>query len=273
MERTLGRQEIGVGLVDGPVALSHPSLQGARVLASGAAVECVRSDSVACRHGTFVAGILFARRDSDALAICPGCSFVISPIFGETAPEELGPATTPLALAEAIVACVGAGARLVNISSGTEGLSPNAERELDDVLDYAAQRQVVVVAAAGNQRSLGSSPMTRHRAVIPVTGTDLTGRPLEASTLGITVGRRGLAAPGEGVPSTISGGGPENWSGTSVAAPIVTGTLALLWSEFPAATAEQIKSAVIGFGRRRTTVVPPLLDARTAYSALAAATC
>jgi subtilisin family serine protease len=58
--------------------------------------------------------------------------------------------------------------------------------------------------------------------------------------------------------------------GTSVATPFVTGAIALLWSEFPAATAAEVKLAVTqSNGVRRTTVVPPLLDAWAAYQVMA----
>jgi hypothetical protein len=53
------------------------------------------------------------------------------------------------------------------------------------------------------------------------------------------------------------------------AAPFVTGTVALLWSEFPRASAATVRAAVTGArGMRRTTVVPPLLDAWAAYEVL-----
>jgi len=58
-------------------------------------------------------------------------------------------------------------------------------------------------------------------------------------------------------------------SGTSVAAPLVSGTIALLWSEFPDITANQLRREVTQSEARRRTVVPPLLDAWAAYRALA----
>jgi subtilisin family serine protease len=78
-------------------------------------------------------------------------------------------------------------------------------------------------------------------------------------------------APGEGITSLGTGGSPLTLGGTSVAVPFVTGTIALLWSEFPDASAVEVRSAVTGGGytRRRTTVVPPLLDAWAAYEAMA----
>jgi hypothetical protein len=49
----------------------------------------------------------------------------------------------------------------------------------------------------------------------------------------------------------------------------VTGAIALLWSEFPGATAAQIKVALVQAGRPpRRTIAPPLLDAWAAYEAM-----
>lgn len=266
MARTAGRPEILVGLLDGPVALALPDLQGARIRGAGVPVTCAHPDSLACGHGTFIAGILCARRGARSPAICPGCDFIVRPIFPETGftGAEL-PFTTAEALAEGITACVRAGARIINLSGGSQGLSPNAERQLEQALDYAALQQTVIVAATSNRRSLGSSSITRHPTVIPVISTDLVGRPFEQTTLAATVGRRGLAAPGTGVTSLTPDGKTATFNGTSVATALVTGALALLWGEFPSMSAEELKFAVTRSGGRRS-LVPPLLDARQAYT-------
>src|SRR5262249_52267882 len=136
-------------------------------------------------------------------------------------------------------------------------------------LDYASKRHVMIVAAAGNQGVMASSMITRHPWVIPITACDLKGRPIGHSNLGASIGRRGLSAPGEAITSLGTDGQPFTSSGTSAAAPFVTGALALLWSEFPGATATAIKLAVTqASAPRRVTVVPPLLDAWAAYQSL-----
>jgi subtilisin family serine protease len=92
---------------------------------------------------------------------------------------------------------------------------------------------------------------------------------MNESNLGSSIGRRGLTAPGDAITSLSAKGQPLTLGGTSVAAPFVTGTIALLWSEFPAATAAQIKLAISqASAPRRASVVPPLLDAATAYQSL-----
>ena len=140
---------------------------------------------------------------------------------------------------------------------------------MEEALDQAARRGVIVVAAAGNQGTLGSSAITRHPWVIPVVACDLRGRPMNESNLGSSIGRRGLSAPGDGITSLGAEGQPLTLGGTSVAVPFVTGAIALLWSEFPSATAAQIKLAITQASTpRRASVVPPLLDAAAAYQIL-----
>src|SRR5205085_7707200 len=106
------------------------------------------------------------------------------------------------------------------------------------------RRGVIVVAAAGNQGTLGSSLITRHQWVIPVVACDDLGRPISQSNMGSSIGRRGLSAPGRAVISLGTNGKPLTLGGTSIATPFVTGAIALLWSEFPAASASPVKLAV-----------------------------
>ena len=106
----------------------------------------------------------------------------------------------------------------------------------------------------------------------PVVACDLKGRPIRESNLGRSIGRGGLRAPGDGITSLGARGEPVTLGGTSVAAPFVTGAIALVWSEFPTATAAEVKAAVTqSFIRRRATVTPPLLDAWAAYALMALA--
>jgi subtilisin family serine protease len=121
---------------------------------------------------------------------------------------------------------------------------------------------VLVVAAAGNQRVVSSSVITRHPWVIPVAGCDLKGRPERQSNLRGSIGRRGLLAPAEGITSLGSEEASVTFGGTSVAAPFVTGAIALLWSMFPQAPAvEVLLAARSASASGRAAIVPPLLNA------------
>jgi subtilisin family serine protease len=272
MLRTSGSPDVRIGLVDGPVVMQHPDLAGdnLREISRTNGASCAQLDSAACLHGTFVAGILSGNRNSSAPAICPACTLLIRPIFSERTTGSKGlPSATPQELAAAINDCIDAGARVINLSLALERPSTKGEQELEESLNRAVRRSVVVVAAAGNQGVLGSTAITRHPWVIPVVACDLFGRPLNESNLGSSIGRRGLSAPGDAVTSLGAEGPPLTLTGTSVAAPFVSGAIALLWSEFPTGTAAQIRLAISGASSlRRASVVPPLLDAEAAYQSL-----
>ena len=272
MERTSGSPEVKIGLIDGPVATRHPGLasESLREIPGKNGGACIHANSIACLHGTFVAGILVARRSSAAPAICPNCTVVICPIFSETTlGKEQMPSALPQELAAAIIECIQAGARVINLSLALEQSSAHQEHALEEAIDQAVKRGVILVAAAGTQGTLGSSAITRHPWIIPVVACDSSGLPINESNLGSSIGRRGLRAPGEGITSLGPEGQLLTLGGTSVAVPFVTGAVALLWSEFPGATAAQIKLAVTQASMmRRTSVVPPLLDAAAAYQVL-----
>ena len=275
MERTAGRRQIVVGLVDGPVDMENPDLatEAVREMAMLSPLQsgvCQNRKSHSCRHGSFVLGILAARRGSDAPAICPGCTFLVRPIFTEEEGPGSTPATTVSELAGAITEAVQAGANVVNLSCQLLRGSATADRDLDDAFNFAASRGAICVAAAGNEGWLGSSAITQHQWVIPVAACDRAGRPARGTNLGHSIGRRGLLAPGEGVRSLGTEQDDFGVSGTSAAAPFVTGVAALLWSEFPEAKAADIWQALsLNHDARRTSVVPPLLNAWCSFKWLA----
>src|ERR1700735_104519 len=273
MERTRGSADVKIGLIDGPVAANHPDLPSSNIreIPSKLPGSCARAGSAACTHGTLVAGILLAKRGSGAPGIAPDCTLLVRPIFGDSPSQNSGiPSATPEELAAAIIDAVDAGARVLNLSAAIFRGDPKGEQRLSEALDHTARRGTLVVAAAGNQAMLGSSAITRHPWVIPVVACGAGGRLSDISNLGSSIGRQGLSAPGENIVSLAAGGKLQTFSGTSAAAPFVTGAIALLCSEFPNASAPEVKLAITGNGRHpRRTLVPPLLNAWAAYQTLA----
>jgi subtilisin family serine protease len=264
-----GSPEIGIGLVDGPVAIDHPDLAGSNIRAIGDDYVSSQPGIDASAHGTFVAGILVARRGSMAPAICPGCTLLVRPIFRDANADGAEATASVEDVADALVDCVNAGARIVNLSAATGEPTTRVVRGLRHALDHVARRGAIVVAAAGNQATLGSSEITRHPGVIPVVAYDLRGQPMRESNFGRSTGLWGLGAPGEMIVSLVPGGrSAARQSGTSFSTAFVTGTIALLWSQYPTADAARLRHAM-SFGHRRTTVIPPLMDAEAAYRALA----
>lgn len=272
MKLSSGRTETTIALIDGPVATHHEDLSNTsiREIPGRHGSTCAHANSIACMHGTFVAGILSAKRGSIAPSIAPDCTLLVRSIFAESvAANRDMPSATPEELATAIVDCTEAGAHVINLSAALSQPTAAGERKVKEALDLCAKRDSVVVAAAGNEASIGSSTITRHPWVIPVVACDLRGQPMSFSNFGNSIGRRGLSAPGDGITSISAAGKPPTFAGTSAAAPFVTGAIALLKSIFPNATGAGVKFALMrGHALRRTTIVPTLLDAWAAYQIL-----
>lgn len=264
MTLSVGIEDVAIGLVDGPVDSDQDCFARERIDHIPPSIPCT-STGPACAHGTFVAGVLSGRRGVGVPAICPGCHLLVRPVFEETAPNVV-PHARPRELAKAIVECIGAGARLVNISSSVRLGGGDGSQALQQSLDHACQRGVVVIAAAGNQPTVGGSILTRHPWVVSVAAFSRSGRPLQASTLSRSGGLRGLGAPGEDIASFAPGGRLTQSSGSSAATPFVTGTAALIWSLFPKAPGAAVRHALTrAAGAKRRGIVPPMLDASAAH--------
>jgi subtilisin family serine protease len=276
MNQTAGDSGISVAIIDGPVAANHPAFANGtgtiRELSANGGGACMQPNSTACLHGTFIAGILAARRSSPVPGICPECRFIVRPIFAESRPGDRSPMpyARPEELGGAIRECVNAGAHVINLSLALAQPSVQAERDLMDALDYAFARGRIVVAAAGNQGAVGTTAITRHPYVIPVVAYDRQGKLLPFTNLAASIGQRGVGAIGDEVTSLATNGRTTTSSGTSVATPFVTGAIALLWSVFPRVAANVIRHAIrLSASPRRTSIVPPLLNAWAAHEMLA----
>ena len=267
MSLSSGSPAIPIGLVDGPVVASHPDLGEATLVQVGdSAATCRLADSGACAHGTFIAGILAARRASAAPAICPDSPLLVRPAFAEIAADG-GPLAAPAEVGAAIADCVDAGARLVNLSAAVGYPSVRVEALLRQALDFASKRGVLVVAAAGNQGTVGTSEMTRHPGVLPVVAYDDSGstaRPLQPRAV---AGNPGCRCPRGRTTSLTPDGATTVQSGTSVATAFVSGAAALLLALADGARSSDLVHALVG-GQRRRSITPPLLDAATAYRRL-----
>lgn len=132
----------------------------------------------------------------------------------------------------------------INASWGGETRST----ALADAIAAAGRAGILFVTAAGNESSnndrVASYPANQaNDAVIAVAATNRSNRLAAFSNYGSkTVD---LAAPGEAILSTVPGGGYASFSGTSMATPYVTGTVALMVAANPRATAAEIRSALL----------------------------
>jgi serine protease len=191
-------------------------------------------------HGSQVAGIVSGQADNGkGLA---GVGF-----RSKFLPLQIFPGTTTGSFAgfEAIVYAADHGCRVINLSWGSPGGYSRFEQ---DVCSYAAvNRDVVLVAAAGNTPVNLLFYPASYDHVLSVSATDAA----DAKASFATYNRRiDLVAPGVNItniygrPSATAAGPPDAdyWygSGTSFAAPQVSGAAALVRARFPQLTAEQV---------------------------------
>lgn len=130
-----------------------------------------------------------------------------------------------MGVAQAIRWSVANGAKVINMSLGGPVKSDAVKLALDEA--YAAG--VVGVAAAGNWGA--STPVefpACYRQTIGVAAIDADDRLASFSSYGSYVG---ICAPGVAIRSSYRNGGYALWSGTSMAAPWVSGGAALLFSK------------------------------------------
>ena len=210
-------------------------------------------------HGTFVASIAAAASgDAKLLVIKAGSD---------------GGSFTDIDEAAAITYAVDHGARIINLSVGGGSTSKTERR----AIRYAVEHGALVVTAVGNEGQSGN-PVEYPAALVQPVGSDGAGGAGLAVTASTADGRRAafansgswvsLAAPGEHVLGALSSAsspllfprtrlagvdGLHGYgSGTSFAAPLVSGAAALVWAADPALTAQQVaqtlKSTASGRG-------------------------
>jgi subtilisin family serine protease len=282
MRLTEGSKNISIGIIDGPVDLEHPALKNSKIrTVSGSQLEsCKKSTSLACMHGTFISAILVGARNTESMGICPKCEIILRPIFNEDWRQENNndnidhiPTSTPEELSNAIVEVVDAGAKLINLSIGISDSSIVLYESLHQAYEYALQKNVLILSAAGNQRSLGYCPGLFPPWVIPIAACDENAKVSTLSNIGPSIGKRGFLAPGENIVSALAGGSYVKMSGTSFAAPFVAGGVALLWSLFPDASYVDMSRAILQLPSNyqtsyRRSLIPPVFEAGSARTYL-----
>jgi subtilisin family serine protease len=200
-------------------------------------------------HGTHVAGIIGAVRNNgigiDGIATAVRIMGVRAVPNGDERDKDI---------ANAIRYAVDNGAQIINMSFG-KAYSPQ-KGAVDDAARYADSKGVLIVHAAGNDgEDVEVSPS------FPTPGYLSGGSAVNWIEVGASSWRGGKAlaagfsnygtkkvdvfAPGVDILSLNVGGGTVRESGTSMAAPVVTGVAAMLMSYYPKLTAADVKRIIM----------------------------
>jgi cyanobactin maturation PatA/PatG family protease len=213
---TKGRPEIVVAVLDGSV--DHSVVANNGVTPSGGQ-----------GHGTHVYSIISGSTDHTLPGIAPGCTLTSVPIFA-AGPAGTQQICTQAELAAGIRAALDQRANIINISASQQADVLSLAGELREALQTAAERDVLVVAAAGNQGCACDTIPASVAGVLAVGAHDDQGLPLLSSNWGPAHRTQGLLAPGSQVPGACAGGGLCRATGTSFATAVVSGIAGLLMS-------------------------------------------
>ena len=243
---------VKVAVIDTGIDATHPSLRGSVVggtdvsgLGTSDGLTLVGTSNY---HGTMVASILAGRgafedENSGVIGTAPKAQLLsVSMAFGVPGLD------TDSQIAEGIIWAVDNGATVINLSLTRNSVS--WPKSWDEAFLYAFENDVVVVAAVGNLAD-GTEQVSAPASipgVIAVAGVDRELNPSALSSVkGFTIG---VTAPSEDLVAAYPGGEYRLWSGTSAAAPIVSGLVAMIRSMYPEMNAVNVVNRVIQSARK-----------------------
>ncbi len=235
---------VKVAIIDSGLDAQHPLLrhvQAGRDLTRPDMTDGWKQDTIG--HGSHCAGVVTAQgsvskeaKDDGFLGIAPEAEIHVLRIF---------PGGRTSSLIEALDYCIAHGIDVANLSLGTPQVSLSVESKLEEAL----MAGVACIVATGNSGAAvmhpASSPFVMgvgavgYKPALPQQGTDLQYlTPTWLNPFGVfspTFSCHGpevaVCAPGVGIVSTVPENGLSPDSGTSMAAPHITGLAALLLSE------------------------------------------
>lgn len=261
---TTGRSGVTVAVIDTGVDATHPDLRRnvtGQWTFNGGTGRAVTpgSDNRRCGgndHGTHVAGVIAAQGDdgTGVAGVAWGVSLLDLAVFRAT---SAGCSANDADILIAIRAATQAGADVVNLSLGGAVGQSSCSVAYQSAINEAREAGTVVVAASGNaeREQPGATFVPASCNGVISVGAVTSARTIAAYS---TANRQvDLVAPGGdgsfagGILSTVGGGGHASLSGTSMAAPYVSGVAALLRSVAPGLSADQVEGLLEAGARDR----------------------
>jgi thermitase len=214
---TAGSPSVSIAILDTGVDIDHPDLAN-KFISNVNFSDSATSDD-AYGHGTHVAGIAAAITNNGVGVAGLGysCSIMNVKVLGDTGAGAYS------WIASGIIWAADNGAEIINLSLG----GSSASSTLEDAINYAWSKGVVIVAAAGNNGDTTPFYPAYYTNCIAVAATDANDAKTSWSNYGDWVD---LAAPGLNIYSTLKENGYGYKSGTSMASPHVAGLAGLVFT-------------------------------------------
>ncbi|WP_127575394.1 S8 family peptidase [Paenibacillus barengoltzii] len=216
-----GSNDVIVAVVDTGVDLKHPDLQG-RLLKGYNVINPDQEPTDDVGHGTHVAGIISANVNNGEGIAGMMWGGKILPV---KALDQSGSGTT-YSVAQGIIWATDHGAKVINMSLGNYADA----QFLHEAIKYAYERDVVLIAATGNDNTERPGYPAAYPEVLSVSATDYNMQKASFSNYGDYID---VMAPGESIASTYPDNQYAALSGTSMASPHVAALAALIRSVNP----------------------------------------
>lgn len=267
-----GDKKIKVAIIDEGFDLRHPELSNNIINPKNVALPKQSIKIGPTGHGTHVAGTAIGAMDNNKglAGIAPNCEFI---------PIQVGDPTGRMsntAVIDAVLYAIQQEADVINMSLGklmhprivlmpemqqeqmTRFLFKDEEAFWNQLFSITNKKGITVVLAGGNQNVIiGLDPMQRTPYTINVSATDPNNRKASFSNYGK---RSTVSAPGVQIYSSIPNANFGPMDGTSMAAPIVTGAVALIKSVNPALTNQEIADLLQNTGVPLGSAIGPLIQ-------------
>jgi subtilisin family serine protease len=249
---TKGSTKLTIAIVDNGFSLNHPELKYKVVMPYNVWSHSKDVFSQKTDHGTHVAGTALAYIDNNKglCGIAPECSFMPVQI------ADKNDIMTTTSILDGILYALYQGADVINVSLEIKfaGSLPQSvqyhlqnnyfkeeERLWKKVMDISEKHNAIIVVAAGNGNILaGINPMNRPKNFIIVSAVAKNNSSFQKTSFSNYGERSTISAPGVDIYSTIGENNYQMMTGTSMAAPIITGSVALMKSINENLTSEQI---------------------------------
>lgn len=208
-----------------------------------------RVEGPRAEHGTHVAGIIAAQRGNnmgmDGVSASAKIMVLRAVPDGDERDKDI---------ANAIRYAADNGAKVINMSFG-KSYSPN-KSVVDEAVAYAESKGIILVHAAGNSSKNNDksnnfpNPVNEETRELCKTWIEVGANAPQVSELIAPFSNYGkksvdIFAPGVDIYSTIPNNEYKKNSGTSMAAPVVSGVVALLWSYYPELSATDVRTIIV----------------------------
>ena len=280
-EHTKGSKKVVVAVVDDGFDVNHELFKG-RVISPYNIFTSdgnVYYNSTNGMHGTHVAGIAVGASthiDKGVTGVAPECLLMPVQVFD-------GERTTTFALATGILYAVATGADVINMSAGpsyagcgdvpldfqrefSKRCQKDEERLWKMVLAKAKKKNCIVVFSAGNDHVLSCMPPQNRTGEAIVVCASEKGNKATAFTNYADAST--ISAPGLDIYSSVPGNKYSCLDGTSMAAPIVSGLVALMKSQKPDITIAEVIAILQKTGVKQNGNVPEMVQANKALEYL-----